>query len=209
MSRTDGCCEQCGVESPTNPNDRWLAADSVLSDSLPDDLTGAASRFYGVGRVETLADFVDASRAIAGGDVSVAQLCHVDDRTPNRATTAGETYHFQCFYDGVALAHLRSEPVEVRTVSPSGRTVEIHVSADGSVEATPGDAAMSFGIAPDATASDGDPDPEDVYGAVCPWVRAFPSREAYEGWAAATDAATVGLPLAAGTPIAAALTTER
>jgi alkylmercury lyase len=205
MSQQDGCCEQCGAQSPTTTDDRWIAEQPVLSRSLPDDLATAVREFYGVGQVETLADFVDASRAVAGGDITVEQLCHADRETPHRATAGADTYHFECFYDGIALAHLRSEPADVRTESPSGTTIEIEVSGDGTVDVTPEGAVMTFGIAPDA-ALDRDPTTEDVYGAVCPWVRAFPSREAYEGWAAATDAATVGLPLAAGTPVAAALT---
>lgn len=210
MSQADDCCEQCGAQSPpTTAGDRWIGEQRVLSGSLPDDLATAVSEFYGVGRVATLDDFVDATRAAAGGAIAVEQLCHADGETPHRATAGADTYHFQCFYDGVALAHLRSEPVSVRTVSPSGARVETKISSDGSVDVTPADAAMSFGIAPDAAAGDGDPAPEDVYGSVCPWVRAFPSRDAYEGWAAAADAPTVGLPLPAGTPVAAALTTDR
>lgn len=209
MSQTDDCCEQCGAQQPTTTGGRWLEAGSVMSGSLPADLAMVAGEFYGVGRVETLDDFVDASRAMADSDLSVEQLCHANGETPHRATTTTETYRFQCFYDGVVLAHLRSEPVDVRTVSPSGVTVEMDVSSDGSVDVTPTDAAMSFGIAPDATPLDDDPTPEDLYGSVCPWVQAFPSRDAYEGWAAATDAPTVGLPLAAGTPVAAALTDDR
>jgi alkylmercury lyase len=205
MSQHDACCEQCGAQPSTTTDDRWLAGRSPLSGSLPDDLATAVSEFYGVGQVTTLAGFVDASRAVAGGDITVEQLCHADGETPHRATAGTDTYHFECFYDGIALAHLRSEPADVRAESPSGATIEIEVSGDGTVDVTPDGAVMSFGIAPDA-ALDRDPTPEDVYGAVCPWVRAFPSRDAYEGWAAATDAPTVGLPLAAGTPVAAALT---
>jgi alkylmercury lyase len=209
MSQTD-CCEQCSAQSPTNTaGDRWIGEQPVLHGSLPEDLTTAVSEFYGVGRVETLADFVDATRAAVGGAIAVEQLCHADGETPHRATAGTDTYHFQCFYDGIVLASLRSEPVDVRTVSPSGATVEAHVASDGTVDSTPADAVMSFGIAPDAMVGDGDPEPEDVYGAVCPWVRAFPSRDAYEGWAAAADAPTVGLPLPAGPPVAAALTTDR
>lgn len=47
--------------------------------------------------------------------------------------------------------------------------------------------------------------PSAVEANVCPYVKAFPSREAYERWADRVDAATVGMPLADGVPVAAAL----
>ncbi|WP_276261327.1 organomercurial lyase [Haloglomus litoreum] len=220
--QTTACCDQCGTE-PTNtdtanaegaaPTDastaerdaRWLDGDAVLTGPIPADLAATATGFYDAGPVETLGDFADVTRAAAGGTVDVTDLCHVDGETPHRATTGSGTYHFQCFYDGIALARLRSEAVDLRTESPSGQAIEMHVASDGTVDVTPSTAVMSFGIAPDAAATEGGPTPEDVYGAVCPWVKAFPSRDAYEGWAEATDAPTVGLPLTEGTPIAAAL----
>jgi hypothetical protein len=219
-NQTAGCCEQCGIatndETATAPVtdgagagevavDRWVDAESALSGPLPADLAAAASEFYGVGPVETLGDFTDATRTAAGGDIAVADLCHVHGDTPHRATAGDETYRFACFYDGVVLARLRSGPVDVRTVSPAGEPIELHLDADGRVEASPPDTVMSFGIAPDATTAGATPTPEEVYGAVCPWVRAFPSQERYEAWAAGTDAPTVGLALETGLPVAAAL----
>lgn len=41
-----------------------------------------------------------------------------------------------------------------------------------------------------------------MYAAVCPYVKAFPSRESYERWAESVNGATVGMPLAAGVPFA-------
>ncbi|WP_254822154.1 organomercurial lyase [Haloglomus halophilum] len=216
-SQTTDCCDQCGTETTNEtaggragpaPDSRWLTERPVLDAGLPADLTTAATEFYGVGPVETLRDFAEASRAVAGGSVEVTDLCHVEGDSPHRAVTGEETYSFRCFYDGVALARLQSEPVELRTESPGGAVVELEVAADGSVAVTPEDAAMSFGIAPAAGTLDDDPSPEAVFEAVCPWVKAFPSREAYEGWAAATAAPTVGLPLAEGTPVAAELVAE-
>jgi hypothetical protein len=183
----------------------WLAARPATTASLPAGTARALGRVLGTGPVGTLAEFVEATRAATGGGVAVEDLCHVDEETRHVAETDGETYHFRCFYDGVVLAHVLREPVEVRTVSPGGAPVEVRVSADGEVDATPSGAAMSLGVATDA-ATDGDgPTADDVYGAVCPYVRAFPSREGYERWAADVDAATVGMPLPAGVPVAAAL----
>jgi hypothetical protein len=188
----------------------WLAERPATTATLPPGTARALGRFFGTEPVETLAAFVEATRTAAGGGVAVEDLCHVDGETPHVAETGEETYRFRCFYDGVALAHLLGEPVEVRTESPGGTAVEVRVSADGEVDATPPGAAMSLGVATGtgtgtATAGDG-PAADDVYGAVCPYVLAFPSREHYERWAADVDAATVGMPLPAGVPVAAALT---
>lgn len=219
MSNPDvDCCDGCGTETATGtdgtndrpgPQSRWLDERPVLDAALPADFTAAATEFYGAGPVETLRDFAEASRAVAGGSVGVGDLCHVDGESPHRATAGGKTHAFRCFYDGVALARLRSEPVELRTESPSGAVVELDIAADGSVAVTPADAAMSFGIAPDAGSLTDDPSPTAVFEAACPWVKAFPSRAAYEGWAAATAAPTVGLPITDGAPVAGTLVAER
>ncbi len=185
--------------------DRWVDERPVGAARLPDDVARVMTAFYPAGPVETLDDFVAATRAAVDGDaLGVADLCHVDGETPHVARTGDETYRFRCFYDGVALSYLVDEPVEIRTESPGGVPVELRVTPDGTVERSPAEAAMSFGIATEA-ADVTDPTVETVYGHVCPYVRAFPTRERYREWAASVDAATVGLPLSAGLPIAAAL----
>lgn len=215
---SDDTCECCGTaerqqtraDAVTTETDRWLGDESVETASLPPEMSRRLRRFYGVESAETLEEFAAATRAGLGGrSIRVEDLCHVDGKTPHVATAGGETHRFRCFYDGVALAFLSDEPVEIRTESPGGRAVEVRASPDGGIETTPSGAAMSFGIAPEAADAAGDPSMREVYGAVCPFVKAFPSREAYERWATGTDAATVGLPLAAGVPVAAALTGER
>jgi len=78
--------------------------------------------------------------------------------------------------------------------------------ADG-VDVTPPDAVMSFGVTTESDVpADETPSAPDVYGAVCPYVKAFYTREDYERWAEDVAATTVGIPLDAGVPIAAALT---
>lgn len=194
--------DEWAADEPTSP-DRWIDQQPATTGSLPRDMARLVSRFYSADSVETLGDFVWATRNEAGGAVGIEDLCHVDGESPHVATTSGETYHFRCFYDGVALSFLAAEPVEVTTETPTGEPIEVRTRPDGEVEATPSDAIISFGIAADVEEpADGSPDPEDTYAAVCPYVKAFRSREGYEGWAAAVDAATVGLPLEAGVPIA-------
>lgn len=181
----------------------WIEASPLRDAPLPPDVARGLGQLLGA-PVESFADFASAvGNATADGSLAVADLCHAAGETPHRATVDGEEYRFRCFYDGLVLAHLADEPAEIRTESPEGDRIEIHASPDGGVDVTPSGAAVSFGVAADAPASaDDGPAPADLYGAVCPYVRAFPDREAYERWAADTDAATVGVPLAAGASFA-------
>jgi hypothetical protein len=185
--------------------DRWIDDRPIGQARLPDDVRRVMSAFYPLDSVETIDDFVAASRTVAGGgSLGVEDLCHVDGETPHVARTTDETYRFRCFFDGVALSYLVDQAVEIRTESPGGDAVELTVTPDGTVDSSPADAVMSLGIATDA-ADVADPTAAQVYEAVCTYVKAFPSRAAYLSWAAAVDGATVGLPLADGVPIATAL----
>ncbi|WP_313693602.1 organomercurial lyase [Halorarum halobium] len=223
------CCDPTDAPTTDRPasTDRWLDERPAGDASLPPDVADRMNEFYGTS-IGTIDEFVAATRvATGGGAIAREDLCHVEVETPHVARTAGERHHFRCFLDGIALAFIAEEPVEISTVSPSGAPIELDATPDGDVAATPSEAVMSLGIAADVatgddTASvddaatgddtahvDGAPAVEAVYGAVCPAVKAFPSREHYEGWAAGVDAATVGLPLPLGASIAAALTGER
>lgn len=195
-------------ERDTATEDRWIDERPVTDGALPGDVARRMTAFYSADAVETLGDFVSATRADAGGGaIAIEELCHVDGDSPHVATTPSETYRFRCFFDGVALALLADEPVTIDTESPAGHLIEVRATPDGDVASTPEDAVVSFGIDADVEPpGEGGPDPEAVYEAVCPSVKAFRTREAYEGWAAAVDAATVGLPLDAGMAIARGLT---
>lgn len=189
--------------------DRWIDARPVTEGGLPADAARLLGRLYGADAVETVGDFVATTRAGAGGAISVDQLCHVDDDASHVARAADETYRFRCFFDGVALSFLVDEPVEIATETPAGKPVDVRTTPDGEVESTPDGAVVSFGVGRDVAApGDEGTEPADVYEAVCPYVKAFRSREAYEGWAAAVDAATFAMPLSAGLPIARALTSD-
>ena len=209
---SDQTCDCCAsAAEPTTErvpsHDRWLVERPVTNAPLPEDVGDRMSRFLGTESVETLAGFVAAlTDTIDEGSFAVDDLCHAATETSHRATMSGETYHFRCFYDGVALAHLADEPAKVHTENPAGKPIEMQASPDGDIAVTPPNAAMSFGIADnvDSVAPEG-PSPEEAYEAICPYVKAFSTRESYERWAESVDAATVGLPLAAGVPIAAAL----
>lgn len=210
MSVVDNQCDCCEptAEQPTDrptASGHWLAERPVTDATLPSDVSSRMSRLVGAERIETLDDLVAAAReATGGGSLAVGDLCHVAEETPHSATMDGETYRFRCFYDGIALSHIADEPVEIRTKSPTGEPIEVRASPDGAVDVTPPEAAMSFGVGTDVAAPPAD-GPSAVEANMCPYVKAFPSREAYERWADRVDAATVGMPLADGVPVAAAL----
>lgn len=217
----DEPCSCCG-DADENSSDRERAddrseprdvdSDRVLTDSaalhatLPGDVRTSLGSFLGTESVGTLAEWVATVRQHTGGDIDADDLCHASGETPHWGRVNDETYHFQCFYDAVALSAFVDDPVEIRTESPAGTVVR--ATADGARElsVTPENAVFSFGVAADVDPpADSTPSPDDVYAAVCPYVRAFPDADAYEQWAASVPAATVAMPLAGATELAAAL----
>lgn len=210
MSGEDcNCADRTGDRDTerTPESDHWIAERPVTTADLPESVAENMSRFYGES-IESVDDVIAAIRTVVDGDgIAVDDLCRVEGETPHYATTGGETYYFRCFYDGIALAQLVDEPVEIRTETPANDPIEMRASPEGDVEVTPPDAVMSFGV---ATGTDVPPDEvptaREIYGAVCPYVKAFNTRADYERWSDDVAATTVGMPLDAGVPFAAALT---
>lgn len=183
-----------------------LTSGAVLHAELPADLQATLGSLVGEASVDTLAEWASAVRRNLGGSIAPADLCHAGEETGHRGRVDGETYHFQCFYDAVALSGFVDEPVDIRTESPAGDVVRATADGAQTLSVTPGDAVFSFGVAEDVTPnSAGEPSLGDVYEAVCPYVKAFPDAEAYEEWAATVPAATVATPLAGATELAQAL----
>ncbi|WP_323192059.1 organomercurial lyase [Halostella sp. PRR32] len=210
MSDQDCNCADVTVDTATDqtPNSNgWVEERPVKTAQLPVDVAGNMSRFFGES-IEAFDDMISAIRTVTEGDgIAVDELCHVDGETPHSAETADETYYFRCFYDGIALAHLVDEPVEIRTETPTNEPIEMRASPESDIDVTPSDAIMSFGVATDRDIPAGDiPTTDEVYGAICPYVKAFHTREDYENWAEDVAATTVAIPLESGVPIAAALT---
>lgn len=203
--QTCDCCEP-SVGAPT---DRWLEERPVTSAPLPPDVSRTMNLFFDE-PIETFEDFAGAIRGeLDEESLHVADLCHTAAETPHRGIVGDAMYPFECFFDGVVLAYLVDEPVEVRTESPAGAPIELVVAPDGGIATTPPAAVMSFGISPEPSRRvDRSSVDEAVTSAVCPYVRAFRSREHYESWAAGVPAATVGMPLEAGVGVAACLTGE-
>lgn len=207
---TCGCASspdsaRTATEPTATADPHWLDGTPVSEQPLPGEVQTAMAQLLGVASVDTLADFVTGLHRRLGGDsLDVSDLCHADGETPHWGTVegAGDRHHFQCFYDALILAELVDSPVTIRTESPGGTVIEATVT-DSGVSLTPADAVMSFGIT-----SDPDPLPDErpheaAYGAICPHVKAFPDRAAYEAWAANVDAVTIGTPLGDATGLAA------
>jgi hypothetical protein len=207
-NHTDACCD---AETRTTSNGRaaarWIEGGDALDAQLPADLRAALGRFVGKESVDTLGEWArDIRRLTGGGSIAVEELCHADGGTAHRGEVGDERYHFRCFYDAVILAALEDRTVEIRTASPGGTVIEARAVGSDELSVTPETAVVSVGI--DETAaeqSDGDPTLQEGYAAICPYVNAFPDREAYEQWADEVPAATVALPLAGATDIASAL----
>jgi len=183
-----------------------ITSDRPLDEPLPDDVQRAYGRMLGIGRVETMGEWAAEIRSRVDGDgIDVEDLCHADEETPHRAMLGGETYHFLCFYDAVVLSALAEDPVNIRTESPGGTVIEGRAAGTKELTVTPEGAVFSLGVGDDATAAGEELSPADLYGAVCPYVKAFPDAAAYREWADDAPAATVGIPLSGATAFAAAL----
>ncbi|PCR92023.1 organomercurial lyase [Natrinema ejinorense] len=211
---TNQTCDCCGIveTSPAESDaedepavDRWIGDSPVMETPFPEDVRTAMEQFLGAGSIATLEDWVGELRRQTGGPIDVDDLCHADGETAHWGELEGVRYDFRCFYDAVALAELASQPVEIHTTSPGGTEITARATGDGDVTATPSTAVVSFGIVTDRSKSDGKPTLEDAYTSICPAVAGFPTRDAYERWAARTSAATVGLPLSAATTVATGL----
>jgi len=208
---TDSCCDTDLPKATDGGGEaHWLAGPDLLQEPLPRDLQAALGRFLGRESVETLAEWAsEIRRQTGGGSLAVSELCHAEEDTAHWGDVDGERFHFQCFYDAVILAALDERTVDVHTVSPDGSVVEARAVGSEELSVTPETAVFSLGIALDAEArSDGDPTLADSYAAVCPYVKAFPDRDAYKAWADEVPAATVATPLSGATVFARALTAK-
>lgn len=209
---SDDDCTCCGgTVSHTNDAEtntgRWLADSSALDAELPEDMQVALGQLLASEPVETVDEWLgEVRRRTGGGSITVEDLCHSDDETEHWGELDGERYHFQCFYDAVILSALAETPVDIRTESPEGTVIEAHAVGDEDLTVSPESAVFSLGV--DKTVdppADGEPSHADIYAAVCPYVKAFPDREAYEQWAKTVPAATVATPLLGATEMASKL----
>lgn len=178
---------------------------------VPPDLADAMQTAFGLDEPPaTLHDWIAATSRLlddSGLSVGVDDLCTTEE-SRHVASVDGDDQHFRCVLDALLVPFLApgEPPVRVRSRSPvSGDVVELSVGRDA-VEATPPDAVLSFGFADGVEVPDpADVDPALAYEWVCPYINAFPSRDEYDRWADATEAATTALPFDAGLELARAL----
>ena len=133
--------------------------------------------------------------------LSPEDLCLVDSSN-HEAQIGDDVYYYQCTLDAVVVGYFVDESVTVRSVPPTSDTMITVEFTDDGVRADPEDSVMSFGIAEDVEPPEGAITPEKMYGYICPYSHAFPSRIEYEEWAATTDAVTIAQELADGLEIA-------
>lgn len=155
-------------------------------------------------------DYVDAMAWLVdrdGLDVDLNALC-TTDASPHRARFDGKTRHYHCTLDAVIVPFLADDvgTVRVETACPvSGDRVRFTVT-EWLVDAEPPGAVLSFGVAADVDEPPGDGhSPALAYRRVCPYGKAFASREEYDTWAAGTDAITMPISMADGLELARAL----
>jgi alkylmercury lyase len=212
---SDPACSCCAssddASSPSTGDgsvDDWRPADGMLDTELPASLQAALEAFVADGEIATLGDWTTVVRErTGGGPIAVEDLCATDEPTPHWGVVDGDRQHYACFYDAVVLAALTDSHVEIRTESPDGTVIEAEATPDGAITVTPSTTVVSFGIDPAAAESvdERDPTHADAYAAICPYVRAFPTRDAYADWAGTVHAPTIALPLADATALAHAL----
>ncbi len=192
----------------TDPH-RVLPASDPLEAPLPADLREDLAELLDREDIPTLEAFAGALRETFGNRaVEADDLCFTDEPTPHRATVAGETYTFACFYDAVILAALRERPVSIRTESPDGTVIEATADGQGRLAVEPASAVYSFGVDPSVTAPGEGLTLERGYEAICPFVKAFPNAATYHDWRNRHAVPTVALSLSDATDLAGLLVDE-
>ncbi|NHN46074.1 alkylmercury lyase [Halostella sp. JP-L12] len=179
----------------------------VVDRPVPDDVGRALGDLFGTAPPTTFGDWVegihDALDEEEWWPPRVRDLCH-DADGKHLARTPTQSYRFTCVLDAFVVHALVDEPVTVESAVPGGGEVTARVTADG-VAADPPSAVLSFGVAADPENPD-DRSPAVAYGQTCPYVHAFPTREAYESWDESTpEGVTTALPLSAARELAVAL----
>lgn len=184
----------------------WIGDGPVLDTELPREVRVALGRFLDTESVDTLGEWATEVRHQVGGSISIEELCLTDEQSEHWGVLDGDRYYFICFYDAVILAALSDRPVDIHTVSPGGDRIEARAIGSRELTVTPEESVFSFGIKRTVKQPSGDAPPiEAGYASICPYVKAFPDLEAYKRWATRVPAATIAMPLAGATELAAAL----
>ena len=127
---------------------------------------------------------------------------YTDDPTRHEARVNGQIQYSPCILDALGAAVMEDqEPVTVRSVDPVTRTPVTFTVNDETVDVTPEEAVITFGIAPtipELEASDEtifswmlQAETPSLTNTFCQYINAFESAHTYEQWAAETDGETV------------------
>ena len=127
---------------------------------------------------------------------------YTEEPTRHEVRVNDQIRYSPCVLDALGAAAMEAQnPVTVRSVDPVTRTPVTFTVEDGTVDVTPEDAVITFGIAasiPELEASDESifnwilqEDTPSVTDVFCQYINAFESADTYEQWAAETDGKTV------------------
>lgn len=174
------------ADAPTRP------LNDVLDDELPAEVASAFQTSLDADTApRTLADWIDMlDNIVDGWPPAVDDLCH-DATGKHRADVGAQSFRFACVLDAMLLPFLQDEPTTITSRVPAGDELTVHVTKTDVTGPT--DAVISFGAT--SRPPEGDVTPAHAYGAICPYIHAFPTQAAYENWADGVDGATIPLSL--------------
>lgn len=142
---------------------------------------------------------------LAASDRTIApQDLYTEDPTRHEVRVNGRIQYSPCVLDALGAAVMEDQnPVTVRSVDPVTRTPVTFTVDEETVNVTPEDAVVTFGIAsaiPELEDSEQtifswmlQEDTSGVTDAFCQYINAFESEDTYEQWAAKTDGKTVAV----------------
>ena len=153
---------------------------------------------------ETVAEYWSRfAEQLAASDQTIEPAdLYTEDPTRHEVRVNGHIRYSPCVLDALGAAVMEpQDPVTVRSVDPVTKTPVMFTVDNGTVDVTPEDAVITFGIAsviPELEASDESifswmfqEDTPSVTDAFCRYINAFESSDTYEQWAAETNAKTV------------------
>ena len=153
---------------------------------------------------ETMAEYWSRfAEQLAASDRTIeTEDLYTEDPTRHEVRVNDRIWYSPCVLDALGAAVMDAQnPVTVRSVDPVTRRPVTFTVDDGTVDVSPEDAVITFGIAsaiPELEDSDESifswilqEDTPTVSDAFCQYVNAFESTDTYEQWASETDGKTV------------------
>ncbi len=127
---------------------------------------------------------------------------YTEDPTRHEVRVNDRIQYSPCVLDALGAAVMEDQdPVTVRSVDPVTRTPVTFTVEDGTIDVTPEDAVITFGIAsaiPELESSDEtifswmlQAETPSLTNTFCQYINAFESTQTYEQWAAETDGETM------------------